>query len=161
MKALIISVGNLLRRAGQTLATAESCTGGLIAKSITDLPGASDYYLGGLVGYADQVKCDMLDVTPDVLAEHGAVSEAVARAMGLGCRSRFDSDWALATTGIAGPTGGTDEKPVGLVYVCLAGARAAPVHRYTFNGDRGTIRLRAAAAAMDCLRLALLAEAER
>lgn len=149
------AVGERLRRAGQTLATAESCTGGLVGRMITDVPGASDYFLGGVVSYANEVKQSALGVPADLLAEHGAVSEPVARAMAEGCRRTIGADWAVALTGIAGPTGGTDEKPVGLVYIALAGPSGTTVHRHVFPYARQIVRRRAAAAALNHLRLAL------
>ena len=149
-------VGRLLGRAGQTLATAESCTGGLVGQMITAVPGASDYYLGGVISYANQAKRRDLGVADELLAAAGAVSEPVARAMAEGCRERFASDWAVALTGIAGPAGGSDDKPVGLVYIALAGPHGSRVHRHVFPGDRRIIRLRAALSALNYVRLALL-----
>lgn len=149
------AVGRLLRRSRQTLATAESCTGGLIGQMVTDVPGASDYYVGGVVCYANELKRDLLGVSEETLATHGAVSEPVAAAMADGCRERLGGDWGIATTGIAGPTGGSDEKPVGLVYISLAGARGTKVRRHVFPGTREIIRRRAALAALNALRLAL------
>ena len=151
------AVGKLLLGRGQTLATAESCTGGMIAQMITDAPGASHYYLGGVVAYANQVKTTQLGVEPGMLAAEGAVSERVAEAMALACRRRFESDWAVSVTGIAGPDGGTAGKPVGLVYIAAASARGCEVHRHGFPGPRRQVRQRAANAALNHLRLALLA----
>ena len=148
-------VGELLRQAGQRLATAESCTGGLVGAMVTDVPGSSDYYLGGVVAYANAVKQDALGVPEALLRDHGAVSEPVARAMAAGARERFGADWAVALTGIAGPGGGSDDKPVGLVYIALASPAGVDVHRHVFPGDRVIIRLRAATAALNYLRLAL------
>lgn len=148
-------VGGLLRRRGQTLATAESCTGGLIGKMITDVPGASDYYLGGLVCYTNALKRDLLGIGEEALAAHGAVSEPVARAMADGCRQRLGSDWGIGVTGIAGPAGATAEKPVGLMYVCLAGPGGSSVRRHVFPGTRDIIRRRAALAALNALRMAV------
>jgi nicotinamide-nucleotide amidase len=155
--AMSAAVGELLRQRGWSLATAESCTGGLIGQMITDVAGASDYYLGGVVSYADAVKRDLLDVGRDILAANGAVSEPVARAMADGCRKRFGADWAVSATGIAGPAGGSAQmqKPVGLVYVGLCGPGCLQVHRHVFPGDRTSIRTRAALAALNHLRLAL------
>lgn len=158
-QALASAVGETLRARGQTLATAESCTGGLVGQMITEVPGSSDYYLGGIVGYANRVKQDHLGVPGEMLSRHGAVSDAVAGAMAEGCRQRFDSDWAIAITGIAGPGGGTPDKPVGLVFTAVcgaAGAAGAEVNRHLFLGDRPTVRMRAALAALNQLRLSLL-----
>jgi nicotinamide-nucleotide amidase len=149
-------VGDLLRRAGQTLSTAESCTGGLVGAMITEVSGSSDYYMGGVVSYANRVKRDALGVDEALLAAHGAVSEPVARAMAEGCRAKLATDWSLALTGVAGPTGGSEAKPVGLVYIALAGPAGTEVRRTIFPGDRPTVRMRAAMAALNMLRLALM-----
>lgn len=149
-------VGELLQQRGQTLATAESCTGGLIGKLMTDISGSSGYFLGGTVAYANEVKQEHLEVPADLLAAHGAVSEPVAAAMAEGARKRFGADWAVSTTGIAGPTGGTDEKPVGLVFVGLAGPTGASVARHHILGPRDIVRMRTARSALDQLRRALL-----
>lgn len=153
------AVGQLLSRTGQTLATAESCTGGMIGRMITDAPGASAYYVGGTVAYANEVKIAHLGVPAETLAAHGAVSEEVAEAMACGCRSRFASDWAISVTGIAGPGGGTEDKPAGLVYIALAGPGGCTVHRHVFPGPRRQVRHRTATAALNYLRLALLEDA--
>lgn len=149
-------VGELLGKSGRTLATAESCTGGLIGQMVTDVPGASGYYLGGVVSYANTVKESLLDVPAQLLAAHGAVSDQVAAAMVAGCRKRFGADYAVAVTGIAGPDGGTPEKPVGLVYTALASPNGVSVERQIFPGDRPSVRNRAAVAALNMLRLALV-----
>jgi len=150
------AVGELLRRRGQRLATSESCTGGLVGQLITSVPGSSDYYVGGVVAYADEVKHDSLGVDRQLIAARGAVSEEVAAAMARGCRVKFRSDWAIGVTGIAGPRGGTDEKPVGLVYVAIAGPAGVQVYRQIFPGTREVVRMRTALAAINYLRLALL-----
>ncbi|MHC4716548.1 MAG: CinA family nicotinamide mononucleotide deamidase-related protein, partial [Planctomycetota bacterium] len=156
-RTLPAEIGRALERAGQTLAVAESCTGGLIGKLITDPAGASAWFLGGTIAYADEVKVDRLGVPAKVLAAHGAVSEPVARAMAEGVRERFGADWAVGITGIAGPTGGSAEKPVGLVYIAVACGRGADVRRHSFLGSRDRIRQRAALTALNHLRLALKA----
>lgn len=109
-----------LKELHRTLATAESCTGGLIAHRITNVAGASDYFLGGVVAYSDKVKASLLRVSQDDLKEYGAVSEPVARQMAQGVRARFRADYGIGVTGVAGPGGGTAEKPVGLVYIAVA-----------------------------------------
>lgn len=157
---LASAVGGLLRARHQTVAVAESCTGGLLAEMITAVPGASDYFLAGFVTYSNQAKTRDLDVPADLIAEHGAVSEPVARAMALGALRRAGSDYALAITGIAGPAGGTPDKPVGTVFIALAQAAGAPpalAHfvRWPENLDRDAIRRRTAHAALDLLRLRL------
>ena len=120
-----------------TLATAESCTGGLVAHLLTEVPGSSGYLRGGVVAYADEVKVSQLGVPPEVLAAHGAVSAQVAIAMAEGVRERLGTDLGGAVTGVAGPDGGTEAKPVGLVYGAVAGRGAAPeVRRFQWSGDR-------------------------
>jgi nicotinamide-nucleotide amidase len=146
------AVGALLRKAGAKLATAESCTGGLLGEMITAVSGASDYYLGGVVAYANGVKQQFLGVGESLLREHGAVSEPVAAAMAEGCRQRFACEWAIGVTGVAGPTGGTEDKPVGLVYVALAGACPTEVIRSQFPGTREVIRMRASLMGLNMLR---------
>jgi len=148
-------LGELLRAEKQTLATAESCTGGMVGEMITAVPGSSDYYLGGVVAYHNRVKEEQLGVPADLLAAHGAVSEEVARAMAEGCRKHFASDWAISVTGVAGPGGGTPEKPVGLTYIGLAGADGTEVLRSAFATSREMIRTRSALLGMNMLRLKL------
>ncbi|OPX22074.1 MAG: competence/damage-inducible protein A [Planctomycetales bacterium 4484_123] len=148
-------VGSLLRSAGQTLAVAESCTGGLLGALLTETPGASEYFLGGVVAYANEAKACLLDVPQEMLLAHGAVSEPVAEHMAAGARRCFGAEWGIGLTGIAGPTGGSKEKPLGLVYIAVAGPRAGAVHRHVFPGTREVVRRRAALAALNHLRLAL------
>ncbi|HEU5371047.1 MAG TPA: CinA family nicotinamide mononucleotide deamidase-related protein [Gaiellaceae bacterium] len=145
-------VVDLLRDRGLTLGTAESCTGGLVAARITDVPGSSDVFLGSIVSYADSVKRDRLGVPDDVLAAHGAVSSETAEAMAAGARAALGVDVAVSVTGIAGPGGGTEEKPVGLVYLHAVGPDGELSRRLDFPGDRETIRLRAAVAALHLVR---------
>ena len=145
-------VVDLLRERGLTLATAESCTGGLVATRITDVPGSSDVFLGSVVAYADSVKRDRLGVPEEVLATHGAVSAETAAAMAAGARAALGADIAVSVTGVAGPGGGTEEKPVGLVYLHAAGPAGELARRLDFPGDRETIRLRAAVAALHLVR---------
>ncbi len=120
-------IAELLKKHKRTVATAESCTGGLIAKLLTDIPGSSEYFIEGVVAYANDSKTRLLGVPAQLIIEHGAVSRQVAAAMALGCRAKSGADFALSTTGIAGPTGGTPDKPVGLVYVGLADAHGCRV----------------------------------
>jgi len=152
-------VGELLVKRGETLCTAESCTGGLIGKYLTDVPGSSRYFLGGVVSYSNEAKQRLLGIAAEQLAAHGAVSEPVARAMAVGARTRFAGDYALAVTGIAGPTGGTQEKPVGFVYIAVAGPEEVQAQEFRFGSDapREVIRERAARTALNLLRLKLLA----
>ena len=149
-------VGVLLKRKGQTLSTAESCTGGMLGQMLTDVSGASEFFRGGIVAYDNTVKHALLGVDEALLNEHGAVSEPVARAMAEGCRARLGSDWAISVTGIAGPTGGTDQKPVGTVYIGLAGPGGTEVQLRNLPGERAQVRLRTAMAALNMLRLRLL-----
>lgn len=146
------AVGAALAAAGQTLALAESCTGGLLGQMVTAVPGASEYFLGGAVCYADRAKAELLGVPGELIRSHGAVSEPVAAAMAEGARRRFGADWAVGITGIAGPTGGTADKPVGLVFIALAGAAGTKVHRHVFGGTREIVRQRAAFAGLNHLR---------
>ena len=150
-------VGQRLAQREQTLAVAESCTGGLLGALITDVPGASRYFLGGVISYANEVKRDVLGVPQGLLDAHGAVSEPVAAAMAEGVRRRLGSHWAVSLTGIAGPTGGSPGKPVGLVYAGLAGPTRTRVQMLRFSPDqpRDVIRLRSCHAALNLLRLLL------
>ena len=136
---------------GVTIALAESCTGGLVAATITSVPGSSGYFLGGVVSYSNEAKEAFLDVPAAALAAHGAVSAQVAKAMAVGARARFASSLAVSVTGIAGPDGGSDEKPVGLTYVALAKGDAADVRRFAFGGDRAANREAGTRAALEWL----------
>jgi nicotinamide-nucleotide amidase len=149
-------VGELLSRRGRTLAVAESCSGGLISERITSVPGASDYFLGGVTAYANEAKTALLGVPEALLAAHGAVSEPVARAMAEGVRERFGADYALATTGISGPGGGSRDKPVGLVFVAFAEAAGTEVGEFVFPFDRARHRLLTSQVALDWVRRTLL-----
>jgi len=149
-------VGRLLVEQGRTLAVAESCTGGLIAERVTAVPGSSAYFLGGVVAYANSAKQTLLGVPEPLLAEHGAVSEPVARAMAEGVRERFGADFGVATTGISGPDGGTDEKPVGLVYVAIATASRTHADQFVFPLDRARHRMLTSQVGLDWVRRSLL-----
>lgn len=138
--AIEAEIGPWLVTRGLTLATAESCTGGLVAQRITDVPGSSAYFLGGLVAYADRAKEALLGVRPETLRVHGAVSEETALEMAQGARRRLGADIAISITGIAGPTGGTAEKPVGLVYVGLVAPGVAQIRRYLWQPEGGGSR---------------------
>jgi nicotinamide-nucleotide amidase len=137
---------------GVRLASAESCTGGLVAALLTSIPGASDAFVGGVVAYADAAKRDALDVPADVLSAHGAVSAEVARALALGVRGRFGAEVAVAVTGVAGPGGGSADKPVGLVFVHAAAPWGEEALRLEGASDRETIRRRAAKSALHLAR---------
>jgi PncC family amidohydrolase len=136
---------------GATVALAESCTGGLVASTITSVPGSSGYFLGGVVSYADAAKQAFLDVPAGMLESHGAVSAQAAKAMAVGARARFGASHAASITGIAGPDGGSDAKPVGLTYVGVADDLGVEVRRFLFDGDRRANREAAARAALEWL----------
>jgi nicotinamide-nucleotide amidase len=148
----------LLVQRNQTLAVAESCTGGLLANRITNVPGASTVFLAGYVCYANQAKIDMLNVDPRLIEKHGAVSEEVARALAEQARACTRSDYALATTGIAGPSGGSPEKPVGTVYIALAMSGETIAKKLFFPTDRETFKQIATQAALELLRRKLIKE---
>ncbi len=145
-------VGRHLAEAGLTVATAESCTGGLVAKYLTDTPGSSEYFLGSVVAYSNEVKTSLLSVDPRSLEQHGAVSGEVATEMALGAARVMGADCALSTTGVAGPGGGTETKPLGLVYVGVVVGEEIQVERLRLFGRRDQIRERAALSALDLLR---------
>jgi nicotinamide-nucleotide amidase len=144
-----------LRARAQTVALAESCTGGLVAAALTDVPGSSDVFVEASVVYANAAKSRTLEVPEALLREHGAVSEAVARAMAEGVRRRSGATFGVATTGIAGPGGGTAEKPVGLVHFAVAGPKGVDHQRKVFPGDRQMVRIFAVTTALDLLRRAV------
>jgi nicotinamide-nucleotide amidase len=151
----------LLRRRGETLAVAESCTGGGLGAALAAVPGASEVFLGGVIAYANAVKRNLLGVSPEVLERWGAVSDPVAQAMAEGVRRRTGSDWALATTGVAGPGGGSPDKPVGLVHIAVAGPDgtvSAPV-RFGARRGRSWIQAVSAGEALDRLRRLVLESA--
>lgn len=145
-------VGELLRWRGYSLATAESCTGGLLAGRITEVPGSSEYFLEGVVTYSNEAKMRMLGVPKEMLEEHGAVSEPVSCAMAAGVRKLAGSTFGIGVTGIAGPGGGTEEKPVGLVYIALADEDNVTARKVIFPGDRQFIRILTVNSALDLLR---------
>jgi nicotinamide-nucleotide amidase len=149
-------VGRLLRQRNATLAVAESCTGGLVASRLTDIPGSSDYFERGIVAYSIACKEQLLGVPQVLIRQHGAVSLEVARAMADGVRRQSGTTYGLATTGIAGPTGGTPEKPVGLVFIALACDGGDLVREYRFHGGRELIKYRASQMALELLRRHLL-----
>jgi nicotinamide-nucleotide amidase len=146
------------RTAGMRLATAESCTGGLVAAALTEVPGASAAFLGGAVTYSDEMKTTILGVDPTLIATFGAVSDVVAREMACGARDVSGADLAVSVTGIAGPDGGSAEKPVGTVWFGIAGPDGVRAEHRRFSGDRHTVRERSVATALDLLRRALPAD---
>ncbi|MCB1101553.1 MAG: CinA family nicotinamide mononucleotide deamidase-related protein [Kiritimatiellae bacterium] len=145
-------VADLLTGSGQTLAVAESCTGGGLGEQLTALPGSSRFFVGGVIAYANAVKESLLDVPAELLADQGAVSGPVAAAMAVGVRTRLGADWGVSITGVAGPGGGTDDKPVGLVYIGVAGPEGSVVREIRFGGSRSSIRNFAMRAALNLLR---------
>ena len=149
-------VVKLLVERNETIAVAESCTGGLLANRITNVPGASAVFLAGYVCYSNQAKIDMLNVDPHLIEEHGAVSEQVARALAEQARACTRSDYALATTGVAGPSGGSSEKPVGTVHIALATPEETIATKFFFPTDRETFKQIATQAALELLRKKLL-----
>ena len=148
METLLAQIAAALLARQQTLATAESCTGGLVGAALTGLAGSSAWYLGGVIAYANELKLRLLGVPPDVLAAHGAVSLETARAMAEGARAATGADFAVGITGIAGPTGGTPEKPVGFVYVGVAAPHGTATFKHRFSGSRADVRHAAAEAAL-------------
>ena len=149
-------VGDLLREARWTVAAAESCTGGLLMSRLTDVPGSSDYVDRGVVCYSNASKTELAGVAEQVIAEHGAVSEAVARAMAEGIRARTRTDVGIGVTGIAGPGGGTPEKPVGTVAIAVAAGDTLSIRTFKFFGNREMVKFQSAQAALNMLRLMLL-----
>ena len=150
--ALSRRVGAALIERGSSVSAAESCTGGLILSTLTDCAGSSAYVEGGLVTYSNEAKMRMLKVREETLMQHGAVSEAIAAEMALGARALFDTDYALSVTGIAGPGGGTAEKPVGLTFIGLAGRGGLlRVERHVWDGDRVENKVRSVEAALRLL----------
>ena len=133
---MLIKVSQLLKKHNLSIATAESCTGGLIAHTLTNISGSSDYFDRGIVSYSNKAKMQLLGVSEKLLKRYGAVSEQVAEAMAKGVRTKSNVDIGIATTGIAGPTGGTKEKPVGLVYIAVSTSKATIVKKFHFSGNR-------------------------
>jgi nicotinamide-nucleotide amidase len=148
-------VGEKLARQKMTIAVAESCTGGTLAKLLTDIPGASRYFTQGWVTYSNTAKTTELGIPADLIEKYGAVSEQVAQAMAQGARKKAQTDFAIGITGIAGPAGGTEQKPVGLVYISVDSDNGCDTKRCPFSGDRRFIRLRAAHTALNMLRIKL------
>ena len=145
-----------LEMKGATLSVAESCTGGMIAERLTSISGSSRSFFGGAVVYSNELKTEFADVPPSVLERHGAVSEQTAKALAEGIRERCDTTFGIGVTGIAGPTGGTEEKPVGLVYISVSDGKTTDVVERRFTGDRGRIRSYASQTALDMVRRRLM-----
>ncbi len=151
-------VGTMLREGHLTIAVAESCTGGLLGKTITDVPGSSDYFAGGVIAYSNELKMKLLSVPQIILEKYGAVSDECARYMAEGAVQNLGANIGVSTTGIAGPSGGTDEKPVGIVYIGFSAAGATGAKEYRFGNIRERNRERSAVAALDMVRRYLLKE---
>jgi nicotinamide-nucleotide amidase len=149
-------VGKLLAQSGKTLSVAESCTGGLISQRLTDVSGSSAYFIEGVVAYANEAKINTLGVAPEIIEKNGAVSAETAEAMAIGMRARAKTDYAISITGIAGPTGGTEEKPVGTVFIGYADGNLTKSFKIVLPGDRFLIRWRSSQAALDYLRRQIL-----
>ncbi len=150
-KSLEYKIGRFLNNNGLTLSLAESCTGGMLSAKITDVPGSSNYFKGGVISYHDRVKYKVLGVSDNALAVHGAVSSEVARAMATGVQELLDTNIAVSITGIAGPDGGTAEKPVGLVFMAIIGPWGEQVEKMYFSGNRSMVRESTVAAALSML----------
>ena len=149
-------VGVLLRKSHLSVAVAESCTGGNIARMITSVPGSSDYFKGGIVAYDNDVKMNLLGVDRKTIEKHGAVSKPVVMQMAVAVRKRLNADYAIATSGIAGPSGGTLEKPVGTVWIAIASEEETKATAFSFFNDREANITRASVAALNMLRLEIL-----
>ncbi|HVE56805.1 MAG TPA: competence/damage-inducible protein A [Pyrinomonadaceae bacterium] len=149
-------VGKLLAKNGKTLSVAESCTGGLISQRLTDISGSSAYFIEGVIAYANEAKTNALNVLPEIIEQHGAVSAETAEAMAKGMRERAKTDYAISITGIAGPTGGTEEKPVGTVFIGYSDENLTKSFKILLPGDRYLIRWRSSQAALDYLRRQIL-----
>lgn len=155
MSGLVERVTERLSEARLTLALAESCTGGLVTARLTDRPGASRFLVAGVVAYANEAKVELLGVAPETIAAYGAVSEQVARAMASGARAVSGADAALAITGVAGPEGGTPEKPVGTVWIAAEVGERAEAREFHFGGDRAGIREASVRASLELLEALL------
>ena len=161
LDALASEIGAVLRHMGRSLAVAESCTGGLVCHHVTNVPGSSDYFLGGVVSYADSAKANVLGIPASTLRMHGAVSQETAVAMAKRVRDILGSDIALSITGIAGPGGGAPGKPVGLVHISLVAENAEVSERHVWSGDRLANKRASACAALQLLRHYLTSVAGR
>jgi len=153
---LVETTTDLLKEKHKTVSTAESCTGGMIASALTDIPGSSEYFIEGAVTYANEAKTDMLDVPQEILMDKGAVAEETVRLMADNMRKKAGTDYALAVSGIAGPTGGTDDKPVGLIYIGISSDEGTEVHQHFYGKDRHVNRKRTVYQALNYLRLKLI-----
>jgi nicotinamide-nucleotide amidase len=155
-ESLEACVGAMLAARSQTICVAESCTGGLLAERFTQVAGSSRYFAGGFITYTNEAKAKLLGIDRDVIEREGAVSDVVARAMAEGARNKLGTDYAISVTGVAGPDGGTEELPVGSVFIALATPAGTQTRSMRLPGDRSRIRMLAANSALDILRLHLL-----
>ncbi len=151
MNKLALELSDKLRLLGLTLSTAESCTGGWVGKELTAVPGSSDWYEGGIISYSNAVKQNTLQVSGEILEQHGAVSEPTALAMANGAQNVFSTDMAVSLTGIAGPGGGTENKPVGTVWIAWRLHQQSHAHCYVFEGNREQVREQAVREALQGL----------
>ena len=149
---LVKEVGQLLRAHGMTVSTAESCTGGRLGDTLTNISGSSDYYVGGVISYSNQSKVDLLGVHESTLIMKGAVSDEVARQMAFGVRKEFRSSMGVGITGIAGPTGGTPKKPVGLVYIAVSSEKKTVCTKNLFKGPRDQVKKQSVERALEMIR---------
>jgi nicotinamide-nucleotide amidase len=145
-------IGDMLVERGLTIAVAESCTGGLIGNLLTDVPGSSRYFMGGIIVYSNRSKVDLLGVSPETIETYGAVSTQTAEEMAHGVKKRFNSHMGLSVTGIAGPDGGTKEKPVGTVFIGMIAEKDLFSGGYRFNGDRGRVKQQSALTALEWVK---------
>ncbi|MDI6793365.1 MAG: CinA family protein [bacterium] len=152
------AISQILRERKLTIGIAESCTGGLISHQFTNIPGSSDYFRGGVVAYSNEVKIKVLGVRPEVIQRFGAVSRETARAMAIGVAGLLETDSGLGVTGIAGPSGGTEEKPVGLVYIAFCLRGEVMVRQFNFTGDRRDIKNQTATEAFRLIEEELIKE---
>lgn len=160
-ETVITQVASILSERKATLATAESCTGGLIGHLVTNLPGSSAWYIGGIISYSNELKHGFLGVRRETLVAEGAVSAPVAEKMAIGARQAFDTDYAISVTGIAGPGGGTETKPVGLTFIGVSTPDRTVVRRFVWNGCREANKQSSARAALDLLRELLMEDDDR
>ena len=146
------TLSELLINKSLTISVAESCTGGLIGHLITSIPGSSAYFMGGITSYSNQAKCDLLGVSPDTLEQYGAVSDQTAKEMAMGVKERFKSDIGISVTGIAGPDGGSIEKPVGTVFMGFVFENGPLAIKYLFKGSRSEIKQQTAETALENIK---------
>ncbi len=143
-KELVTRIGSIFRESGMTLSSAESCTGGMVGMLLTSIPGSSEWFMGGVIAYSDSVKTDVLDISDSMIESEGAVSRETALAMATGIREITGSDFSISVTGVAGPGGGSLEKPVGTVWMAVCSSQSMSAEMKRFAGDRDVVRRQAA-----------------